>query len=358
MSGSIQLTTDPEIEPDVCISYYYLDDFVGSDDGQDQDYANEDSSYDDSFSESYRTSITSSVLNYKYGSSFPLHSSIQNGRRYNAYREGEYALPNDEEEQDRMDLLHHIYNLILNGEIHTAPLKNPQRVLDLGTGTGIWAVDFADQYQSAEVIGNDLSPIQPKWVPPNCQFEIDDFESEWSYTKPFDYIHGRELAGSIQNFPRLAQQAFTHLKPGGYFEIQSFIVEIFSDDDSLKKAPYTTQMTSLLQQASEKFGKPMANLDEWPINLKEVGFTEVTCKIVKAPATPWAKDPKQKEIGRFFQVHQVHSAPAYTNFLLSQVLGWSKTEIDILNMHFLRELKDLDVHQYGKTYIMYGRKPL
>lgn len=34
-------------------------------------------------------------------------------------------------------------------------------MLDLGTGTGIWAIDFADEYPSANVIGTDLSPIQP-----------------------------------------------------------------------------------------------------------------------------------------------------------------------------------------------------
>ncbi|KAK6812889.1 hypothetical protein RU639_011377 [Aspergillus parasiticus] len=123
MAELFQVTTDPEIEPD---DVYYHD---------------SDSAYNDSY---------------------------ENGRRYHAYREGEYTLPNDEEEQDRMDLLHHIYSLILDGEIHIAPIKNPQRVLDIGTGTGILAVDFADQYQSSEVIGNDLSPIQPKWVPPNC----------------------------------------------------------------------------------------------------------------------------------------------------------------------------------------------
>jgi methylase of polypeptide subunit release factors len=31
---------------------------------------------------------------------------------------------------------------------------------DVGTGTGIWAIDFADQYNNAEVTGTDLSPIQ------------------------------------------------------------------------------------------------------------------------------------------------------------------------------------------------------
>ncbi|BAE61942.1 unnamed protein product [Aspergillus oryzae RIB40] len=264
------------------------------------------------------------------GPSVTLHT--ENGRRYHAYREGEYALVCSVTLIPGvwLDGLIHVYSLILDGEIHLAPIKNPQRVLDIGTGTGIWAVDFADQYQSSEVIGNDLSPIQPRWVPPNCQFEIDDFESEWSYAHPFDYIYGRELAGSIHDFPRLCKQAFAHLHPGGFFEIQSFTVDIFSDDGSIEKAPY----------------------------IKQVVFIDVVCKVVKAPSSPWAKDPKQKEIGRFFQAHQVHIVLAHTNVLLSKVLGWSKTDIDILNMHVLRESKNLEVHQYGKLYLIYGRKPL
>jgi methylase of polypeptide subunit release factors len=34
-------------------------------------------------------------------------------------------------------------------------------VLDFATGTGMWAIDFADKYPAASVIGTDLSPIQP-----------------------------------------------------------------------------------------------------------------------------------------------------------------------------------------------------
>ena len=60
-----------------------------------------------------------------------------------------------------------MFILLLKGELHLAPIKNPHRILDIGTGTGIWAIDMADRYPQAEIVGTDLSPIQPKWVPPN-----------------------------------------------------------------------------------------------------------------------------------------------------------------------------------------------
>lgn len=43
-----------------------------------------------------------------------------------------------------MDLAHHIYQLITGGKLYLAPIESPRRVLDLGTGTGIWAIDFAE----------------------------------------------------------------------------------------------------------------------------------------------------------------------------------------------------------------------
>ena len=61
-----------------------------------------------------------------------------------------------------MYLEHHIFGLML-GHLHLAPLNAPHKILDLGTGTGLWALEAADKYPTAEVIGTDLSPTQPKW---------------------------------------------------------------------------------------------------------------------------------------------------------------------------------------------------
>jgi len=82
-------------------------------------------------------------------------------------------------------------------------------VLDLGTGTGIWAIDFADQYPSASVTGTDLSPTQPRWVPPNVKFEIEDFNDEWTFHPgSFDYIHLGCLLGCVDDCPKFYRQVY------------------------------------------------------------------------------------------------------------------------------------------------------
>jgi ubiquinone/menaquinone biosynthesis C-methylase UbiE len=38
---------------------------------------------------------------------------------------------------------HHLWYMTLDDHLFLAPIKeNPQHVLDIGTGTGIWAIDF------------------------------------------------------------------------------------------------------------------------------------------------------------------------------------------------------------------------
>lgn len=62
----------------------------------------------------------------------------ENGRRYHSYRSGQYLLPNDETEQDRLDIIHHVFSLTLDGALCRTKLEKPQAILDIGTGTGIW----------------------------------------------------------------------------------------------------------------------------------------------------------------------------------------------------------------------------
>jgi trans-aconitate methyltransferase len=203
-------------------------------------------------------SLTSSILNYTY----------ENGRRY--------PIPNDEREQDRLDLQHHIYSMLLEGELYTAPLESaPRRVLDVGTGTGIWAMDLADRFPDCQIIGSDLSAIQPTIVPQNLQFEIDDCEQEWLYSQPFDFIHMRSLGGSIADWPKLLRRAYDNLVPGGWLQVTEFETWCSTDDDSLPKNAALHLYMENLVAAAVKFGKVMNIAPEYERLLNEAGFEHV-----------------------------------------------------------------------------------
>lgn len=192
-------------------------------------------------------------------------------------------MPNDEQEQDRLDLLHHIWRLALGGALFRAPItKNPQRILDFGTGTGIWAIDIADKYPSAQVTGTDLSPIQPAWVPPNLKFTVDDAESEWLHgSGNFDFIHGRAMAGSIRHWKSLYGQCYKTLKPGGWIEMQEYETVACSDDGGLVKAESLKMFTDLLEEASRSFGKRMNVAESQKQWLEESGFKNVRDDVYK-----------------------------------------------------------------------------
>lgn len=156
---------------------------------------------DDHFS---TTSISSSILKYRE----------ENGRTYHAYKDGKYLAPNDEPERDRLDLQHHLFNLTFSGRLHICPIgqdgKQIHRVLDVGTGTGIWAIDFADEHPESEVLGIDLSAIQPGFVPPNVSFQVDDLEEPWTFreSEKFDFVYARMMTASFADWPRFFRQAF------------------------------------------------------------------------------------------------------------------------------------------------------
>lgn len=71
--------------------------------------------------------------------------------------------------------------------------------------------DFADTHPAARVIGTDLSPIQPTWIPPNLHFEVDDCCDDWVYGKDsFDFIHVRGLYGCVADWDKFYKEALEY----------------------------------------------------------------------------------------------------------------------------------------------------
>ncbi|RDW57070.1 hypothetical protein BP6252_13885 [Coleophoma cylindrospora] len=298
------------------------------------------------------------------GSTMSIRSSIydyveENGRTYHRFKEGQYIMPNDEIEQNRLDMQHKLCLMTLNGKLHLAPIKkDPHHVLDIGTGTGIWAIDFATKYPSANVIGSDLSPIQPDFLPPNCTFEVEDVEDEWVYNQKFDYIHGRLMVTCFkgeEGTRGVFAQAYNALAPGGYFEMQDGEFPMTSDDGTLADTALW-RWNLLMMEGGAKSGRPWTRTRMYKAWMIEAGFEDVKEELMIWPINTWPRDPHLKKIGLWFREDMLEALSS-TKAMLTRVHGWTSDDADIFLSQVRQDYMNRGIHAYTFFHVVYGRKP-
>ncbi|TAQ86438.1 hypothetical protein B7494_g5246 [Chlorociboria aeruginascens] len=288
---------------------------------------------------------------YRADSTVSVRSSIydfveENGRTYHRFRDGKYMLPNDENEMERLDLQHYIWLMTTEGQLHLAPFdKPPARVLDVGTGSGIWAIEF----------GSDLSPVQPLLVPPNCHFEIDDLDDDWAYTQPFDYVHGRAMISCLKDPRHFFRQVYASLAPGGYLEMQDGVFP-FKCVDSSADGSAVMQWCRQAIEGSTKIGRPWADTHNYPKYMEEVGFVNIRAFTYPWPFNTWPKDSKLKELGTWVQKDFLEGFPAAMR-LWMLAYDWSLEQAEEFMERVRADLRNRSIHAYMEVIIVYGQKP-
>ena len=297
------------------------------------------------------TSLRSSIYDYE----------TRHGRSYHAFHAGKYIVPNDELEQERMNLHYHALRLSMGDKLYHAPIsQSPGGILDVGTGTGIWAIDAADAHPSAHVIGFDLSPIQPTWVPPNLHFEVVDADEPWGYqAKRFDLVHTRFMNGfSIRSWPHFYSEAFSCLKPGGWVENQEFDCQMLSDDKTIPEKSYAQDWVRLWNEGAAKAGATgRCYPGQMEAEMRDAGFVNVHRKTYKMPIGPWPKDALLKEAGLFGLVALLEGMSGLSVKIFVELLGWQHEELEVFLAEVRNELKKKAIHMYWPVYIILGQRP-
>ena len=292
-------------------------------------------------------SLSSTILQYR-----EIH-----GRTYHNYTGAtaqgtEYWAPNDERANEQLDVNHHLLTLSLDNKLFLAPLedKPPHEVLDVGTGTGIWAIDFADEFPGAAVTGIDISPIQPTWVPPNVKFVMDDATTDWAYPDDtFDYVHIRYMVGCVKDWVALYREAYRCLKPGGWIEHMDCSVGLWCDDGSIPEGSVFDEWVAMFRKAGPLMGGQsffVIEGDEFVSALEEAGFRDVQTRVVKMPVGQWPADRKLKEIGgvNLFSMHR--DVEAFALYVLTSILNWEIAESQVFLAKIRSELKNKAYHGY------------
>ncbi|KAG8867456.1 hypothetical protein FRB97_003270 [Tulasnella sp. 331] len=170
-----------------------------------------------------------SLSTYTYVSSVDGHTMLRDiaGRAINATSDA-YIMPADELEHSRLDLQHECFRRKLGGlflkpdAVRRALAPNQDvtpTILDIGTGSGTWAIDMARHFPHCQVTGLDLVPANLSSSPPsNCRFECDDANLGLKhYANSFNVVHGRLIATGITNYRALVADIANMLRPGGVY---------------------------------------------------------------------------------------------------------------------------------------------
>ncbi|KIO31030.1 hypothetical protein M407DRAFT_68389 [Tulasnella calospora MUT 4182] len=152
-----------------------------------------------------------------------------------------YDLPADVQEHNRLNLQHDLLKVLVDGlyvppDLVKTALDPTQRgkkcsVMDVGTGSGIWAIEMAKEFPSADVVGMDLvNPANVTETPPNCRFEIGDANLDWGrYAGAFDVVHMRSVASGVWDFKTLLHNVAQTLRPQGVILLVSPSARIYSE---------------------------------------------------------------------------------------------------------------------------------
>ncbi|KAH7108932.1 UMTA methyltransferase family protein [Dactylonectria estremocensis] len=267
-------------------------------------------------------------------------------------------MPNDEKQDEVLDVFHHCWKLFFPGKLYLAPINRPERVHDIGTGTGIWAIEIAEKFPNAKVTGTDISPTQTDWVPPNLKFEVDDCNLESSFNHNiFDFIHARDLSGCISDCYLFVKRQFDNLKRGGWFEYKE-LSRGFKSDGSLKDCNWFNEWGNLWKEAGSISKRPFTMAEDGTMEevMKRAGFENIVVCNYKMPVGRWPKGKRLKEIGEYHRHALTYDLEGFVQRAATKV-GWEHQKVIVFASEVRRGLRSPKHHLWREATVIYGQKP-
>lgn len=163
---------------------------------------------------------------------------------------------NQDREGIRLTRQHRLLQAATSNKNRFAPVKNPQAILDVACGTGIWGLDEALHFKQAIVTNLDINDrTAEEWIAiyttakPRVRERLPVVRADALKPLPFqkntfDFVHGRLLATfvPVSAWPDIIGEMRRVTKPGGWIEL------VEGEYPELAHAPNFTLMREALMR--------------------------------------------------------------------------------------------------------------
>ncbi|ETI26799.1 hypothetical protein G647_10244 [Cladophialophora carrionii CBS 160.54] len=195
--------------------------------------------------------------------------------------------PSDEDENHHFFRLQSLLTRVLRWQLFRCPASLLKaNVLDMGTGTGQWALNVGRKEPSCKVTGVDIAPVEAGSNRANVKFEVQDLESDWPRRRAYSFIFGRQLGGSIVDWARLIRRCYDNLENGGWIEFHELDSNFYVMPNSAPGRK-VMEMSQLLSLGLSNLGRRLDVADYIRELLQQQGFENITHDRVAVPIGMW-----------------------------------------------------------------------
>ncbi|KAL7417618.1 S-adenosyl-L-methionine-dependent methyltransferase [Mrakia frigida] len=248
------------------------------------------------------------------------------------------------------------YNLVppaAEGIIKTLLSRPGARVLDVGAGRkALWLIAMAVKYPKAEAIAVDLLPVEDRYVPPNCSFEIWDVLGGLPYPEThFSLVNHSWFVWYMKDKPYsfLVEEIARVLRPGGCYILLEPSNEWACEDDSPLESKFPAiakflqvyrrtaiaRGSGYMEWKDLKFGKTVTDSKK---------FSRVVERILETRLGPQAPDdPRLNKAG----AETLSIVRAGYRAWVPLLAGYSEEEAMKMEVEVQAELDSLEVRNMG-----------
>lgn len=266
-----------------------------------------------------------------------------------------YALPKDDAEINRLDFQHYMLRYALRGN-YLAPLVQPRDILDVGSGSGRWALDMALTFPDANVVGLDLVPPPADVAadggagrdvrPANYAFVTGNVLEGLPFANAtFDYAHQRLLFAAIPrpSWPQAVAELARVTRPQGWVELIEGSVGAGAKSPAERIFTQWALKVTAIRQIDLQVGPHL------PTFLRDAGFANVSLREVQIPIGKHGG-----RLGRMMQADVL----AVIQGLRGPILATGTTEAATFDATINQWLAEADYYRsYWAIYVAIGQRP-